>query len=190
VTESEVDNQGFYLYRSEDKEGAFTKLSGLIEGAGNSAVQNSYAYIDKNVINGVTYWYKLVDVDINGVRTEHPVISAVPHVSSADIDVVDGMATPDKFELKANYPNPFNPETTIPFDIPESDKELLNVNLSVFNLLGKKIVTLINEPLAPNSYTVKWNGKNEIGHPVPSGVYFYIFKSENFNKSHKMVLVR
>lgn len=190
ITESEVDNQGFYLYRSFDKEENYEQLSNLIPGAGNSAARNTYSYTDYGVINGLTYWYKLVDVDINGVRTEHPVISAIPHVSSAEIGVDNVGETPSKFALKDNYPNPFNPETTIGFDIPDTENELVNINLSVYDMLGKKVKTLINEPLGPNSYNVKWNGTNDYGRLVPSGVYFYLLKSESFIKSNKMILIR
>ncbi len=73
-----------------------------IRGAGNTSSQKVYTYVDKGIlINGNTYWYKLIDVDVNGVRTEHPVISAVPHVSSADLDVVDNGNLPKEFRLIA-----------------------------------------------------------------------------------------
>ncbi|MFC2088651.1 lamin tail domain-containing protein [Calditrichota bacterium] len=190
ITESEVDNQGFYLYRSYEKEDNYEPLSDLIQGAGNSSARNVYSYIDRAVFNGLTYWYKLIDVDINGVRTEHQVISAIPHVSSVEIGVDNGSEAPEKFALKDNYPNPFNPETTIGFDIPELENELVNIDLSVYDMLGKKVKTLINEPLGPNSYNVKWNGTNDYGRLVPSGVYFYLLKSESFIKSNKMILIR
>ena len=66
--------------------------------------------------------------------------------------MIDNSELPKEFALKGNYPNPFNPETTISFDIPETANELVNVNLSVYNMLGQKIITLLNEPLAANSY--------------------------------------
>ena len=67
VTQSEIDNQGFYLYRSNDKDGTYNQLSDLIKGAGNSSSQITYTYVDESVFNGITYWYKLIDVDVNGV---------------------------------------------------------------------------------------------------------------------------
>ncbi len=141
-------------------------------------------------VNGINYWYKLVDVDFSGVGTEHPVISALPHRASAESGVSNGAELPHEFDMKANYPNPFNLETTIGFDLPENNKEFVNVNLSIYDMLGKKVTTLINEPLSPNSYTVKWNGRNEFGQTVPSGVYLYILKSEYFVESNKMILVK
>ncbi len=92
--------------------------------------------------------------------------------------------------MKANYPNPFNPNTTIRFDIPAINKDMVMVNLSIYDMVGKKVTTLINEPLSPNAYTVKWNGQNELGHVVPTGIYFYVLKSEYFIDSHKMILVK
>ncbi len=190
VTQSEVDNQGFYLYRSDEKDGTYDQNTDLIKGTGNSSSRNIYTYVDQTVFNGTTYWYKLVDVDFSGIITEHPVISAVPHVASAEIDVVNTIKAPENFALKANYPNPFNPETTIGFDIPQQNNDLVNVNLSIYSMIGQRIVTLINEPLESNSYIVKWKGKNEFGHTVPSGLYLYIFKTEYFVKANKMLLVK
>jgi len=196
ITQSEVDNQGFILERSQDKIGSYHQIASYenenaLRGAGNSSTQKVYKYIDKNLlINGETYWYKLIDVDFNGVRTEHPVISAVPHVSSTDLGVIDNSELPKKFALKGNYPNPFNPETTISFNIPETESDLINVNLSIFNMLGQKIITLINEPLSANAYQVKWFGKDESGKLVPSGIYFYVFNSTDFISSYKMMLIK
>jgi parallel beta-helix repeat protein len=196
VTQSEIDNQGFVLERSQDKTGNYQLIASYendsaLRGAGNSSSQQIYTYIDKGIlINGQTYWYKLIDVDVNGVRTAHPAISAVPHISSTDLDVVDNSDLPKKFALNGNYPNPFNPETTISFDIPETENSLINVNLSVYNMLGQRVTTLLNEPLAANSYEVKWYGKDNTSNFVPSGIYFYILKTSDFISSHKMMLIK
>lgn len=195
VTQSELNNQGFVLERSTDKNGIYQTIASYehdtaLRGAGNSSSTINYSYIDETVFNGNTYWYKLIDVDFNGVRTSHPVISAVPHVSSADIGIVDNSELPKSFALKGNYPNPFNPETTISFDIPETENDLVNVNLSVYNMLGQQMITLINEPLAANSYQAKWYGKDSKGSFVPTGIYFYMLKTENYVSSHKMMLIK
>ena len=196
ITQSEVDNQGFILERSQDKTGSYHQIASYendtaLRGAGNSSTQKVYKYIDKGfLINGQTYWYKLIDVDFNGVRTEHPVISSVPHLSSTDLDVINNSELPDVFALKGNYPNPFNPVTTISFDISEMKNDLVNVNLSVFNMLGQKVKTLINEPLSANAYRVKWFGKDNAGNLVPSGIYFYILRTTDFISSHKMMFIK
>ena len=86
-----------------------------------------------------------------------------------------------KFELSQNYPNPFNPETTIEFTI---DKESL-VNLSVYNLLGQKVSTLVNEKLSAGHYKVTFNGKN-----LNSGIYFYKLDTGSNVKTRKMILLK
>ena len=196
VTQSEINNQGFVLKRAHEKLGNYQQIASYenevaLRGAGNTSSQQVYKYVDKGLlINGQTYWYKLIDVDVNGVRTAHPVISAVPHVSSADLDIIDNDGIPQEFALKGNYPNPFNPETTIHFDIPQTNSELVQVKLTVYNMLGQKIVTLINEPLAANAYRVKWMGIDEAGRQVPSGIYFYVFNSPEYINSGKMMLIK
>ncbi len=88
---------------------------------------------------------------------------------------------PVNFSLSQNYPNPFNPETNIQFEIPKSS----SVKLTIYNLIGKEIVTLINEELNPGIYKTNWNAEN-----YPSGVYFYKLETENFSLSKKMILLK
>jgi len=190
ITQSELDNQGFYLYRAEEKAGTYEQISDLIKGAGNSSTEHFYSHVDEPVYNGTTYWYKLVDVDYNGLVTEHPVISAVPHIAPSELSTTNIANTPVKFKLKPNFPNPFNPETNISFDIPGSVKDRLHVSLFIYNMLGQKVRTLIDEALGANTYTTKWDGKDDRGNSVPSGLYFSFLKSNDFVSSHKMVLVR
>lgn len=74
---------------------------------------------------------------------------------------------PTSFGLQQNYPNPFNPTTNLKFSIPEKS----NVEISVFDMLGRKISTLVSENLAANVYSVEWNGRNDNGTSLASGVY-------------------
>ncbi|MCX6163359.1 MAG: T9SS type A sorting domain-containing protein, partial [Ignavibacteriae bacterium] len=82
---------------------------------------------------------------------------------------------PREYKLYNNYPNPFNPETNIKFDISKNSF----TKLIIYNILGKEVTTLVNEYLSAGSYTVKWNANNK----VPSGVYFYKITSCNFDGS-------
>ena len=93
---------------------------------------------------------------------------------------------PATFYISANYPNPFNPTTTIRFQIPK----LVNVNIEVFNILGQKVRTLVNSRLAPGYYEINWDGTNEIGEAISSGTYIYIIQAEDFMRSRKMVLLK
>lgn len=69
----------------------------------------------------------------------------------------------------SNYPNPFNPETKIRFELPEPAQ----VSLIIYNLLGEEVRTLVNTDLEANFHTIRWDGKNDSGEEVPSGVYIY-----------------
>lgn len=102
---------------------------------------------------------------------------------------------PENLTLGQNYPNPFNPATTIPFQISckgrdASCKTPLHTTLIIYNILGQRVKTLVNEDRLPGEYSVVWNGKDEEGKEVTSGIYFYRLKSEKFEKTMKMTLLR
>ena len=89
--------------------------------------------------------------------------------------------------LNSNYPNPFNPETTISFSVVQTSSL---VNLEIFNLKGQKIKTLVNEVLSAGSHSIVWNGTDEKGKSVASGVYLYKMKTGNYVSSKKMILMK
>lgn len=93
---------------------------------------------------------------------------------------------PKAFTLRQNYPNPFNPSTTIEFQL----TEISDANLSIFNIAGQKIQTLINSHYSPGIYKIVWDGKDENGRSLSSGVYFYRLKNGNKIESKKMILLR
>ena len=86
--------------------------------------------------------------------------------------------------LKGCYPNPFNPTTTISFSI----KEKTPVELVIYNILGQKVRTLVNQPLEPGEHSIVWNGTDNKGRSVASGIYFYRMKAGNYSETKKMVL--
>jgi hypothetical protein len=97
-----------------------------------------------------------------------------------------GALTPNHFNLEQNYPNPFNPETAIKFSLPENSL----VTLSIYNILGQVVSTLVDEHRAAGEYTVLWNGKNDRNEDVASGVYFYRIKAGNHESVRRMTLLR
>jgi hypothetical protein len=86
----------------------------------------------------------------------------------------------------SNYPNPFNPETEISFSLPERAQ----VSLVIYNILGEKVKTLVNETKEAGTYSAPWDGRDESGNSLASGIYFYRLKTENFDKTMKMVLMK
>ncbi len=90
-------------------------------------------------------------------------------------------------DLHGNYPNPFNPETTISFSTTESTE---NTELSIYNLKGQKVKQLVSDQLSAGQHSVTWNGKDENNKSVSSGVYFYQLKSGEFISTKKMIILR
>ena len=93
---------------------------------------------------------------------------------------------PYQFTLHNNYPNPFNPETNIQFDIPEH----LPVKLAIYDLSGKEVNILVQDTFAPGKYKVMWNGKDQYGQPVSAGMYIYQIEAGNFRNTKKLILLK
>ncbi len=96
---------------------------------------------------------------------------------------------PQRFELGQNYPNPFNPTTTIRYSVPAS-QGAQKVKLEIFNALGQRIRTLVNQERAPGDYNVQWDGKTEDRTLAASGVYIYRLTAGNFIDSKKMLFLK
>jgi hypothetical protein len=104
------------------------------------------------------------------------------------VTAVDDNSTnlPEGFYLEQNYPNPFNPETRITYQLTSSGY----TSLSIYDLLGREIKTLVNKDQSAGSYTVTWNGTDELGNKVPSGAYLYTLRTGIFVESKKMILMK
>lgn len=98
---------------------------------------------------------------------------------------------PTEFGLSQNYPNPFNPTTTINFQIPRlNDLQEIPTYLQIFDIRGKLVKTLLDEKLSPGYYSYIWNGLNDYGEQISSGIYFYKIRAGDFCKSKKMLAIR
>ena len=93
---------------------------------------------------------------------------------------------PSSEELQQNYPNPFNPQTQIEFSLAEASK----VSLVIYNLLGQKVVTLVDEMLPEGKHKIHWNGMDESGDRMASGIYFYRLQAGEYNEVQKMVMLK
>ncbi|MBD3403353.1 T9SS type A sorting domain-containing protein, partial [candidate division GN15 bacterium] len=91
-----------------------------------------------------------------------------------------------RFALHQNYPNPFNPSTQISFTLPVRTE----VTLEIFNILGRRVTTLVDDTRPAGTYTVEWNGADTDGNPVATGIYFYRLHTDLFMQSRKMILMK
>ena len=106
--------------------------------------------------------------------------------SGSGVDRSSRDMLPTVWALGQNYPNPFNPTTEIQFDVPTQS----HVTLTVFNVLGQKVVDLVNEDLSVGHYTATWDGTSAGGSVVSSGVYFYRIEGQGFLETKKMMLIK
>jgi hypothetical protein len=102
------------------------------------------------------------------------------------VEIGDGSNLPTNYALSQNYPNPFNPETSFEFSLPKSS----NVELAIFNVLGQKVITLINEKMDAGTYRETWRGTSESGASVASGIYFYRLTADEFVTTKKMMMLK
>ncbi len=173
TTQSETENLGFYLYRSVTAQGPFERItSQIISGAGNSTAAHTYRYTDIAVAAGGSYWYKLADISLDGLVTMHEAIQVT--------------VQPAEYVLEQNYPNPFNPLTTIRFSL----KEAGEVSLTVINMQGQIVRTLVSNKMEAGIHELHWDAMNDAGIPMPSGNYFCILKANGFNKTMQMILLK
>ncbi|MCJ7459338.1 MAG: cohesin domain-containing protein [candidate division Zixibacteria bacterium] len=117
----------------------------------------------------------------------------VLRITPTSVHENENLNLPRDFNLGQNYPNPFNPTTTIPFRVRSLEfgaGRPTHTTLVIYNLLGQKVNTLLDESLKPGLYQAIWNGKNDAGEKVPSGVYFYRLTSGSLSETRKMVLMR
>jgi len=186
VTQTEVNNIGFGIYRSEqtageDASSSYTKI-GFVNGAGSTAMPTDYQFIDKNAEAGKTYFYYLEDIDVAGERNRSKIIKVV---------VPPAKLIPKEFRLLQNYPNPFNPETWIPFDLAAD----ATVTIRIYDVKGQLVRQLDLSNQKAGSYLDKktaayWDGKDQLGQSVSSGIYFYMLRAGDFVATRGMVILK
>jgi len=128
------------------------------------------------VTDGINVWAFFSTPTI-GAANSGGVMVGIHHPSNT---IVDGYA------LWQNYPNPFNPSTTIEYRLPQKSR----VEISVYNVVGEKITTLVNGMQLAGDHQVRWDGKNQDGNLVSGGLYFYVMKAGDFRASGKMLLIK
>ena len=173
VTQTETDNAGFVLLRN-DIEIANYNTSDSLKGHGTTSQNQTYHYIDKNVVIGETYTYELLSIDYSGERHTYNKIVEVMYSELHDNQKVE------EYALNQNYPNPFNPSTTITYTM----KKAGVATLKVYDVLGRLVIE-------QTKASVK--GENQInfnGSKLTSGMYYYQLSADGFSKTLKMMLVK
>ena len=167
----EQNLDGFNILRSESETDGYECITAKPIPAGGSSAGASYEFKDSDIGLNRTYYYKLEGMSAGGSKDlsgPYKVICRAP------------------FALAQNAPNPFNPSTAIKFTIAEDSY----VTLAVYDVAGRRVKTLVDRSLKANFYRVEWDGRNDEGRKVTSGVYFYRLHAGAFVQSHKMILLR
>ena len=169
-TALELDNTGFDVWRSNGEHGRYERISDAVVAV---RTDGQYTFMDSSAVAGVTYYYKIEDISSNGMRQQHGPVAAE-------------LALPESFSVLQNYPNPFNPETRIRFQLPQRSE----TRVAVFNTVGQVVRELVDATLAAGYHEIKWDGKDEHGLRVGSGVYYYRVQAGLEKSVRKMVLVK
>jgi hypothetical protein len=174
---SQTSNLGWEVLRSTDNV-TYEQVGELVRGAGTSDAYLTYSFTDTDAPQADVLYYVLNQVDLNGTSTRSQVI---------EVAVANAVVVPTSMALLPNYPNPFNPETTIAFDVSTESV----VTLRVFDLTGQVVRTLIaGESFGAGRYESVWDGRSEAGVRAASGVYFYQLSTDGYSALRKMTLLQ
>lgn len=168
----EQNNSGFSVEK-KPKQGEHWETLGFVNGAGNSTIVNNYSFTDRYPAAGI-FQYRLKQIDYNGNFKYYNL--------SSDVNI----SAPQKFGIKNNYPNPFNPSTNIQYDLPYEGF----VKIKIFDVSGRLVSELINSYQQAGSYNTTFNGAN-----LSSGVMYSVIEitnkaGEKLSDVHKMILIK
>ncbi|HHM01435.1 MAG TPA: hypothetical protein ENJ15_00365 [Caldithrix abyssi] len=191
-TESERDNLGFEVWRKSAVEQDFVKISdynnnGDLIGLGTSSYGQEYYLMDTDVQTGRRYSYQLRSRDYDGSLNVYPAKDIV-YTGNTSVVTVSGLI-PQTAELSQNFPNPFNGITRIDFAVPLSAAGE-HVSLAIYDLRGRLIRRLIDTPLVEGRYFAVWDGRNQQGAEVASGMYVYLLQTGRERLSRRLTLLK
>lgn len=172
-TATETNNYGFEVERRSPSplQGEGWIRVGFVEGNGTTSSPRSYAYTDL-VTHPGTYMYRLRQIDRDGQFRYSPEM------------IVTISGYPETYSLMQNFPNPFNPVTTIQFTVPDG-KFNEHAQLKLYDALGREVAVLVDEVRSPGVYSVQFNGSS-----LASGMYFYTLRAGSFSATKKLMLVK
>jgi len=157
--------------------------SGTVEGNSSIAIDFS---VDIGVLQVGSDYPVLIDILSNDPDERLVQLVLNIHVAQASAIENEWSGLPKSLALHQNFPNPFNPVTSIRIDLPHRS----DIRLSVYDLLGREIRTLANGYFAAGTHTIQWNGKDTAGNPAASGVYIFKLKTKDRTLHRKALLLR
>lgn len=172
-----VDNIGiahYLLYKGTS--------SGFKPGNPFAVISDTF-YVQPDFVLEQKYYYCIAAVDSSGNTGQY---SDEIWAMISEIKNSNTLTMPHSFFLYQNYPNPFNPSTTIQYQLPKST----HIRLIIYNLMGQKVISLVDESQPAGVYRVEWDGKDSYGRLLASGVYVYTIKANDWQDVKKMVLLK
>jgi predicted CXXCH cytochrome family protein len=172
-TPTDADFKYFAVYRST--------TPGFTPSGTPLATTADVQYIDGAVTVGQMYYYKVTAYDFAGNES-----GTSNEVNIMVTSVGNGNGIPTVFALRQNHPNPFNPSTTIQYDLPQAAQ----VTINIYNSLGALVTRLVDQQQSAGSYSIQWDGKDQSGNNVASGIYFYKMEAGSFTAMKKMLFIK
>ena len=186
-TQAETENMGFDIYRSDTENGEYQIINADVIPVSNCAGDvHNYSFTDVSVEEGETYYYKIADLDVTGSTTNFFGPIEATAQSSSVSGFSDDNNLPEKHVLGAAYPNPFNGKTNIQYFMNGAGM----VKVELYNLMGQKVRTLVSEIQNAGSHSVSWDGKNDLGQDLGSGIYLYHMTTNNFKASKRILYLK
>jgi hypothetical protein len=176
TTGSQTNNAGWRILRSEDGEN-YEAVGSFVQGAGTTEELLNYTFTDEGLPQSETVFYVLEQLDLDGsVHLSNP-IEVLLGARFQDI--------PQDFSISA-YPNPFNPSTTVSYDLPSAEL----VSIVIYDVLGQEVRRLVDDQKTPGRYSIRWDARDNSNRPVGSGVYIAKIEAGTFSQAQKMLLLK
>ena len=177
---------GWEVYRSGDGV-TFDRIGEVQCPLGMTSRDTTYTFVDASVSESGTCFYRLDEIGIDGTVTLASEMAVRPMEPTGVKDRLDDETTPEGIALCQNYPNPFNAETTIRCTLSEPTQ----IQLVIYDASGRRVRTLVDKEQVAGQYSVIWDGEDDEGEVVASGIYFYCLETdEEYRKVRRMLLLR
>ncbi len=185
VTESEINVSGYHIYRNEvDSFDNSLRINPVIISNGiENGTQKIYSYVDDEVELNTDYYYWLECLEYDGYSDFYGPFKVYTDEDQIEDELEVGRPLT---QLLSAYPNPFNPDVNIPYKLIENN----SVEISIFNIKGQKVRSYFRDNQEPGNYSIYFDGKDDSGNRLSSGIYFYRMKTNTYSKTNKMILLK